>query len=756
MSAKRVLIVWMIVLITVVAPRGGRSEQRDASATRFTIEAVLSPAYPYELVSARRTDRIAWLAYERGMRNVYTAAAPRFTPLRLTQFLEDDGTDLSSLSISEDGSVVVFVRGHTPNREGWIANPSSHPQGAQRAIWAARTSGGPPWKVVEATSPPVLSPDGRWVLFTKDGQIYRAAVRPQTAATPIDKGQEPLFKAFGTNTSPRWSPDGTKIAFVSNRQDHSFIGVYDLRTQKITYLAPSVDHDTSPTWSPDGRRIAFIRRPGTPFAVQLQQAAPSGPAGRPPFPTPVGRPPGAPGPPTGEPGGRERQAQPPSVPGLARATFAGGYTISFWVADVTTGEAREFWHNAPNDTRFASITSIQWAADHVVFSAEPDEWIRYFAVPVAGGVTEPILLTPGEGMVEMISLSADGRFLYYATNAGDIDRRHLWKVPTSGGEAVQVTSGEGIETYPAVLASGTRIALLSAGARQPQSVALVPATGGTPEVIFPRLGSEFPAADHVVPQTVVLTADDGVKFHNQLFLPKDLKPGERRPAIVFVHGGPQRQMLLGYHYRHFYHMAYAINQYLAHQGYIVLSVNFRSGIGYGKSFREAERRGARGNSEYQDVVAAGKYLQSRPDVDPKRIGIWGLSYGGLLTAQALARNSDIFAAGVDMAGVHLWGNSLDPQSVSYQSSPISQIEKWKSPVLLIHGDDDRNVAFWQTTGLVQLLRAHGVYHELIVFPDEVHDFLIHRRWLIAFQALDDFFRRFLKKAEVQPAAPARR
>lgn len=111
MSAKRVLIVWMIVLITVVAPRGGRSEQRDASATRFTIEAVLSPAYPYELVSARRTDRIAWLAYERGMRNVYTAAAPRFTPLRLTQFLEDDGTDLSSLSISEDGSVVVFVRG---------------------------------------------------------------------------------------------------------------------------------------------------------------------------------------------------------------------------------------------------------------------------------------------------------------------------------------------------------------------------------------------------------------------------------------------------------------------------------------------------------------------------------------------------------------------------------------------------------------------------------------------------------------------
>ncbi|HET9529983.1 MAG TPA: alpha/beta fold hydrolase, partial [Blastocatellia bacterium] len=248
----------------------------------------------------------------------------------------------------------------------------------------------------------------------------------------------------------------------------------------------------------------------------------------------------------------------------------------------------------------------------------------------------------------------------------------------------------------------------------------------------------------VVPQNVTLTAEDGVKFNNQLFLPEGIRPGERRPALIFVHGGPQRQMLLGYHYRHFYHMAYAINQYLASRGYVVLSVNYRSGIGYGKKFRNAEKRGRNGNSEYQDVLAAGKYLQGRADVDPKRVGIWGLSYGGILTAQALARNSDIFAAGVDIAGVHLWGSSIDPKTVAYQSSSISQIEKWKSPVLLVHGDDDRNVAFSQTTGLVQLLRAHGVHHELIVFPDEVHDFLVHKKWLITFNAMDDFFARFLK------------
>ena len=212
---------------------------------------------------------------------------------------------------------------------------------------------------------------------------------------------------------------------------------------------------------------------------------------------------------------------------------------------------------------------------------------------------------------------------------------------------------------------------------------------------------------------------------------------------MFVHGGPARQMLPAYHYMQFYHWAYAINEWLASQGYVVMSINYRSGIGYGRSFRTAPGTEARGNSEYQDIVAGARYLQSRPDVDPKRIGIYGLSYGGLLTAQALARNSDTFAAGVDYAGVHLYGSSLDPNDLSYQSSAISQIDKWKSPVLLIQGDDDRNVNFAQTVGLVQLLRQRDVYHELIVFPDDVHDSLLHSRWLYLLGRMDTFLQKFL-------------
>ncbi len=700
-----------------------------------TIGQFLSPGFPLQLVSARDVDRIAWLAYEEGHRNVYTAAGPSFRPVRLTRFTDDDGIVLTDLSISADGRTVTFIRGSAPNRDGWVADPASNPTGSERAIWAARTDGTGAWRVGEG-APPALSPDGRTAIFAKDGQIYRYDITTRAAAAAAAQAaQKPWIRLWGRNGNPVWSPDGSKVALVSDRVDHSFIAVYDVKTRKVTYLAPSVDRDVSPTWSPDSKRVAFIRRPGLPFGQQAHGGTGS-----------LGNPAG----PGAARGGRAGESS-DSRPGLMRATFTGGYVLSFWVADATTGEGREFWHHDPADSAFAAIRSIRWAGDHVVFQAEPGEWIRAYAVSVEKGGA-PTELSPGEGMLETSAFSRDGQTLFYGSNVGDIDRRHVWKVGTGGGTATQITRGDEIELAPAPLASGQGVAVLTASATRPLSIGIVPSNGGATRVIYPTLRADFPTAAHVVPENVVLKAEDGLEFHNQLFLPKDYKPGERRPAIIFVHGGPIRQMLLGYHYMDFYHISYAANQWLANQGYVVLSVNYRLGVGYGKSFRMAPNSGARGNAEYRDVLAAGKYLQSRSDVDPQRVGIWGLSYGGVLTAQALARNSDIFAAGVDMAGVHLWGNSLAPNDMSYQSSAIATVDKWTSPVLLWHGDDDRNVQFSQTTGLVQLLRAHKVPFELIVLPDDTHETLIHERWIYTFDRIQDFLTRNLwkRKASTEP------
>lgn len=681
------------------------------TAQSFTVEDMLSPPYPSEMVSARDVDRIAWISVERGRRNVYTAVAPEWAPVRLTDWGDDDGRDLTSIRISDDGDVLVFVRGHTPNRQGWVANPNNDPRGSERAIWGISTAGGEAWRIAEGSSP-VLSPDGRWVLFVREGQIHRAAVNPGTRVTEATDDGPPLLRAWGDNDDPVWSPDGRYIAFVSDRDDHSFIGIYDTENPSVRYMAPGVDRDTQPTWSPDGTRIAFRRQPGLPFGASNEK----------PDDVPAD-----------------------SLPaGILRATFAGGATNSLWVADVETGEGREVWQNSGEAETFGNTSDLMWAHDHLVFQAEPENWRHYWSVPVSGHEGRPKELTPGDGMVEYVSLSKDGRTLYYAANMGDIHRRDLFSAETDGGRNRQITEGEMIETKPAALASDDQVAVLFSGPSMPLSVGVVPAPGGDAQQIS-EIPDRFPMDAHVTPVNVTLTADDGFEFYNQLFLPPDLKAGEKRPALIFIHGGSRRQMFLGYHDRIFYHWAYGINQYFANRGYVVLSVNYRSGIGYGKEFRNAPGRGSRGNTEYKDILAAGLYLQGRDDVDPDRVGLWGLSYGGILTAQGLARNSDVFAAGVDIAGVHLWGSTLDPDNMAYRSSSVAEVENWTSPVLLVHGDDDRNVAFSQTVGLVQALRAHDVPFELMVFPDEVHDFLVFEKWLRTWDATEDFFRRFLRE-----------
>ena len=209
-------------------------------------------------------------------------------------------------------------------------------------------------------------------------------------------------------------------------------------------------------------------------------------------------------------------------------------------------------------------------------------------------------------------------------------------------------------------------------------------------------------------------------------------------------------MLLGWHYMYYYSNAYALNQFLANSGFVVLSVNYRSGIGYGLDFREALRYGPSGASEYNDVQGAGVYLRSRADVDPDRIGAWGGSYGGFLTAMALARASGSVprrrgSARRSRLGRRARNPATAPDyQLAFDSSPMAFLSTWRSPVLLIQGDDDRNVQFNQTVKLADALRRQYVEVEELIFPDEVHDFLLYRTWLAAYQAAASFLDRKLK------------
>ncbi len=665
----------------------------------YEIEQVMKAPFPSGLVSCEKMDRVAWVFNIEGRRNIWIADGPEWTPRQITFYNNDDGREISHLSFSSDGSIIVFVYGGSANRQGEYPNPTSDPKGAKQEILAVQVSDGKIWNLGEGSYPEV-SPSGEGVAFLKQGKIYYSTLDGS-------KKSQLMFYSRGRISSFSWSPDGTKIAFDSLREDHSFIGLFDIKSHTIKWLSPSVDMDLNPSWSKDGRYIAFFRFPGS----------------------------------------------------EVRSYMAGGSNFSIMVCDIQNEKCWETWKCPDNSGGFAQYypsTPLLWVGERIVFYSEHDGWLHLYSLSLKGG--EPVRLTPGNFEVEQLALSRDGRTIYFNSNKNDMDRRHIWSVSVEGGELRQITSGKGIEWSPLVSSSGKFLVYFCSTFSLPASPAVMELSTMKSKLIANHLIPKgFPLNELVEPQQVIFKAPDGFEIHGQLFLPRNIKKGEKYPAIIYLHGGPIRQMLLGWHYSSYYHNCYAFNQFLASRGYVVLSVNFRSGIGYGRAFRTAPNQGPRGASEYQDVVAAAEYLKRRDDVDPQRIGLWGGSYGGYLTALGLARDSALFSAGVDLHGVHDWalrakrrgGGGWDIKEeehrIAFDSSPIADVYFWTSPVLFVHGDDDRNVDFIQTTILVQKLKElKKAYVEVFVLPDEVHSFLLHRSWVEVFKKSFNFFERFLK------------
>jgi dipeptidyl aminopeptidase/acylaminoacyl peptidase len=347
----------------------------------------------------------------------------------------------------------------------------------------------------------------------------------------------------------------------------------------------------------------------------------------------------------------------------------------------------------------------------------------------------------------------------YSSNQDDLDHRHIWSVPVAGGTPTPLTTGPTIADLPVFTSDGNSVAFLHADARNPMRPAIVSQSGGrfgaAKDLAPQALPEDYPGAKFIVPEPVVFRSPDGMMIHGQLFVPPGESRDARHPALLFFHGGPYRQMLLGANPMGAYSYMYAMNQYFASRGYVVLSVNYRGGTGYGLDFRVPPNFGPSGASEYNDILGAASFLKARSDVDSKRLGVWGGSYGGYMTALALARGSDIFAAGVDYAGVHDWNGLLKvyasagaqsaSDSLAWASSPLSSIKNWRSPVLVIQADDDHNVPFNQTVLLMTALRQQHVPNELIVIPNEIHDLLLHRSWLTYFQAQSDFLDKHLRR-----------
>src|SRR5438874_1741863 len=405
-------------------------------------------------------------------------------------------------------------------------------------------------------------------------QILGFPAPENLVASPVGSAVAWAFNERGVrNVYVAEGPDFTARRVTSYTEDDgqeltqlSFSGL----DRPIRFVAPSTSRDSLPAWSADGRKIAFLRQPGT--------------------------------------GGTPRSP-------LARVDLPWKIVVADLeslktVTAVTSGDM-------PVDPILQNPggLGLQWGAgDTLLFMSYRDGFLHLYSLEHPGSAGKPLLLTPGSFMVEQVRLTPDRRFVIYNANAGpdrgDVDRRHLFKVPVNAATPTPLTSGAGIEWSPVVLSDGQTVAYLTSDAQRPPLPAVVPMTGGAARVIAGNhLAADFPSSQLVTPEQVVFRASDGVEAHGQLFRPAS--GDARKPAVVYVHGGGPRQMLLGWHYRWEYADDYAINQYFASRGFIVLSVNYRMSVGYGAAYEFPEHTGARGASEYRDVQAAGLFLQRR-------------------------------------------------------------------------------------------------------------------------------------------------
>jgi Tol biopolymer transport system component/acetyl esterase/lipase len=665
-------------------------------------------SFPTELTSCASGGKIAWAIDSAGRRNVYVAESPEYIPRKLTDFKEDNGQEITSLSISNDGKWVVFVVGgeHGGNWETSAPiNPSSNIQGGSVSIWSKEFNGSS-IKLLGAGDYPVINPDSKTVAFIKSSQIYTTNID----GTGNDKQ---LFNTKGTVGSLEWSPNGQQLLFVANRQDHSIIGVYGNNQNALQWISPSFNKDQSPRWSPDGQSVVFIRTPGTGGSPDSMLV---------------------------------RKHNPWSI---QKVDISSGKTTQLWKAPITLRGSYPTTHGT---------TNLHWAAnDKIVFLSYEDGWPHLYSIAATGG--KPVLLTPGNYMVEHVQMSTDKKWLTFSANTGpdakDIERRHVARVEVDKSGIELLTPGIGLEWTPIFTGDGKSLAFFSATTQRPPIPALIDLTtkDRIPNLIGQSLiNPALPQSQFVSPKQVIITASDGVKFHADLF---EASGSGKKPTIVYVHGGPPRQMLLGWHYSDYYSNAYASNQYLVSKGFNVLVVNYRLGIGYGFDFHKPANAGASGASEYLDIKAAGEWLKTQPFVDPNKIGIYGGSYGGYLTALALARDSRLFSVGVDIHGVHdltinLLSGGVNEKyekapdfdkaiKTAWLASPVSSIATWKSPILIIHADDDRNVRFNQSVDLIKRLDKKGVSMETLMIVDDTHHWMKHSNAVKVYQATADYF-----------------
>ena len=682
------------------------------------LEQYLGFAFTQDMQCARHSDRLAWIQNVRGVRNIYTAIGPDYTPMQVTGWAHDDGQLLSGLQIADDGSGLIVIRGNGKNEKDEYPNPLSEVDPSVQKLWFIDLNNAKsiPRELAE-TDLASFRPDTSTLYFANSNKLLSFDLADEEAEP------QQRIQTRGVITEICWSEQGQQLALTVNRDKHSFIALYTPGQTTLQWLDPSFDRDCQMTWSPHGDKIAFLRCHGPKPDIGL----------------------------------------------LWFSDFSDRFELR--VADVASLDSKSYWlcPEGQGISLQEGSRPILWLNnDELIFSHEASGYDHIYRVDTHKGSRKKAVtsLTSGDFIVHSYGLSRSSEWLYYTHNQNSPHGYQLARINLNNGEQEELQKQlpeNSIPFSPTPIFSDGKIGLILASPELPLSPAIFdPQTGELTlhqHSDYERVSQQFCKIEKTV-----LKAPDGLELYSQLFRPDSPGP---HPALLVFHGGPWRQTIAGFNSRHGLSYVYASCQYLAQQGFVVLSLNYRGSSGYGKAFRQPGPYFWKGACEYQDVLTAGYWLAEQQDVDAERIGVMGKSYGGYLTAMSLARNSNLFKAGVDIEGCHNiprelrqphWGSELftlncgetfeevqERSQIALESSPWHYLDSWTSPLLLIHPDDDRSVQFEESQALYHELRKRKVDVEAMVIPDEEHTFLRHQPWVVSSQRALTFFQKHFQQ-----------
>lgn len=404
------------------------------------------------------------------------------------------------------------------------------------------------------------------------------------------------------------------------------------------------------------------------------------------------------------------------------------------------------WVNGPQ--------SLRWMKDGeaVYFLSERDGYLHLYSIAAKGG-DAPHQLTSGKFEVSDVQLSRDGKAFYLTTNEADPGERRWYSMTADGGPRTEITHEAG--SHRVVLSPDSKfLADVYSYTNRPPELYAQENRPGAPRIkLTDSPAKEFWGYPWVDAPVVQVPARDGAKIPARFYKPANYQAGG--PAVVFVHGAGYLQN--AHKYWSSYSHEYLFHHFLMERGYMVLDMDYRGSAGYGRDWRTAIYRHM-GGPDLNDNVDGAKWLVAQ-GADPKRIGIYGGSYGGFITLMAMFTTPDVFAAGAALRPVTDWSHynngytsnilntpQKDPEAYK-QSSPIYFADGLKGALLICHGMVDTNVFFQDTVRLTErLIELHKENWSVAMYPVEDHGFVRAASWADEYKRIFKLFEANLKKA----------